>query len=413
MTYQAALVASQLPITTWALPVYDSGRIRGSYFWSGYRKVHAGVTMLYFSVAFVARNALKLLSFVYSHTVGFVVTPILDRTIYPKSPITGERYIRLVSRRLESQIGYVLHALITMGMTVASDESSRDVKGVFQAMVDNNKETLNPEGSFPFPYEVQVIEDREINAFCVAGGRMVVFTGIMKRIQAAAQAQSDIEIPLPNGAVVTIGTGAVTRDDMLKALLGHEMTHAACSDTLVQLAAKALLSLAAGLGLWYLQRRLLERAKKREGTPTVTTGVQGADLLLRLVSWISKKLRNLGGLLQSRACEYRADVVGQAMAMQAGASPFAALALQKMLQGTHTGASRALHHYGEFLFTHPSSQHRMQALLAALWATHSDVLQGKVTVKGYDSKNPLYDPDTSSPGVRWANRFCQAFTTAS
>jgi predicted Zn-dependent protease len=52
---------------------------------------------------------------------------------------------------------------------------------------------------YRFDWQVNVVEDRQINAFCLPGGRIVVFTGLM----------------------------AVTdNDDQLAAVLGHEIAHA-------------------------------------------------------------------------------------------------------------------------------------------------------------------------------------------
>jgi predicted Zn-dependent protease len=57
---------------------------------------------------------------------------------------------------------------------------------------------LNVRG-YHFEWEVNVVRDKQVNAFCLPAGKMIVFTGILKIVE---------------------------NDDQLAAVLGHEMAHA-------------------------------------------------------------------------------------------------------------------------------------------------------------------------------------------
>ena len=151
-------------------------------------------------------------------------------------------------------------------------------------------------------WEVNVISSGEVNAWCMPGGKMAVYTGLIEKLKVT--------------------------DDELAAVMGHEIAHALrehgrerMSQAYAQQIGLSVVGAALGLG-------------------------QGSMQLAQLATEVTFNLPN------SRAHEVEADRVGVELAARAGYDPRAAVTLwQKMGQGGG-GAPP------QFLSTHPSPQNR-------------------------------------------------------
>jgi predicted Zn-dependent protease len=158
-------------------------------------------------------------------------------------------------------------------------------------------------------WEVNLIGSKELNAFCMPGGKIAFFYGILQRLQ--------------------------LNDDEVAAIMGHEMAHA-----------------------------LREHARERMGK-TAATRI-GASVLSSLLGLggAGDALLNMGGQLLtlkfSREDESEADIVGMELAARAGYDPAAGVTLwQKMLRASQ-GAPP------EFMSTHPSGPSRIREIEAKL-----------------------------------------------
>jgi Zn-dependent protease with chaperone function len=155
-------------------------------------------------------------------------------------------------------------------------------------------------------WEVNVISSPEMNAWCMPGGKIAVYTGIIEKLRLT--------------------------DDELAAIIGHEIAHA-------------------------LREHGRERASQQMGQG-LAVGVIGAALGL---GGIGQDLAGLVadvtfGLPYSREFEREADRMGVELAARAGYDPRAAITLwQKMAQASGGGTP-------QFLSTHPSDQSRIQDL---------------------------------------------------
>lgn len=155
-------------------------------------------------------------------------------------------------------------------------------------------------------WEVNVISSKDINAWCMPGGKMAVYTGLLERLQPT--------------------------DDELAAVLGHEIAHA-------------------------LREHGRERASQAVAQGVVISLVGAAvgagDAALELAQLIADLTFNLPN---SREHEREADRVGVELAARAGFDPRAAVTLwQKMAQAG--GGSPP-----QFLSTHPSPENRVRDL---------------------------------------------------
>lgn len=159
-------------------------------------------------------------------------------------------------------------------------------------------------------WEINVQKTDELNAYCMPGGKIMVYSGIIDQLQL-----SDAEIA---------------------AIVGHEIAHALREHTRERVSR----SYAQQLGL---------------GVLAAVTGAGEASL--QLASQISQVTF---GLPHSREQETEADRIGLELMSRAGYDPHAAISLwQKMSRKAGNGGPA-------FLSTHPSSDSRINDLQAGL-----------------------------------------------
>ena len=159
-------------------------------------------------------------------------------------------------------------------------------------------------------WEVNLVRDAQINAFCMPGGKVVVYTGLMQTL-------------------------ALSRDE-LAVVMGHEMAHALREHSRQRLAK----SLAA------------QGVSRSVGV--LASGVLGVDP--RLTDRLAIEGANLWALKFSREEETEADLVGLDLAARAGFDPRAGLTLwRKMAQTSSREAA-------QWLSTHPSHENRIREI---------------------------------------------------
>ncbi|MEP6965925.1 MAG: M48 family metallopeptidase [Polaromonas sp.] len=162
------------------------------------------------------------------------------------------------------------------------------------------------ERSRQWRWELNLITSKDLNAFCMPGGKVAVYTGIVEQLKLT--------------------------DDEIAMIMGHEMAHA-------------------------LREHARARIAKSQGTGTLLS--LGAQLLgLGQLGDVAASIgTQLLTLRFSREDETDADLVGLELAARGGYNPQAAVSLwQKMAQagGGAGGPS--------FLSTHPSGPERIQQL---------------------------------------------------
>jgi predicted Zn-dependent protease len=168
-------------------------------------------------------------------------------------------------------------------------------------------------------WSVVVIDDPEmVNAWCMAGGRMAIYTGLLEQIEPT--------------------------DDELAQVMGHEISHALAKHT----AEKMSVQMATSVGVAVV------------GIASDNTGVAltGAALTAMLAV----------NLPNSRAAEKEADRIGIELAAKAGYDPSAAATLWQKMGATSKSNTP------QFLSTHPAPEDRQQKLtkLAVKMAPYYD-----------------------------------------
>ncbi|MDP3700542.1 MAG: M48 family metallopeptidase [Hylemonella sp.] len=154
-------------------------------------------------------------------------------------------------------------------------------------------------------WETNVFHSEQVNAFCMAGGKIGIYSGLIERLKIT--------------------------DDELAAVMGHEIAHALREHVREQVS--------------------MQQAARVPGLVlAIVTGSQVLADLGNMVTDVSLTLP------RSREAEMEADQIGVELAARAGYDPRAAISLwQKMNQ---LGGGRP----PEFLSTHPSPDTRQQDL---------------------------------------------------
>lgn len=158
-------------------------------------------------------------------------------------------------------------------------------------------------------WEVNVLQSKEINAFCMPGGKIAFYTGILDQLKLT--------------------------DDEVAMIMGHEMAHALREHAREQMGKSA----ATGLGASVLSSLL---GLGRTGDMVLNAG------------------RNLLTLSFGRKDETEGDLVGMELAARAGYDPRSGLTLWKKMAEASKGAPP------QFLSTHPASSTRIQDIQASL-----------------------------------------------
>jgi predicted Zn-dependent protease len=231
------------------------------------------------------------------------------------NPITGRSQLMLVSEEAaisQSGTAYasVLKPLAEEGKVNNDAAVLKRVERITSRLVAQAIR-YRPETE-TWDWSVRVIDDPEtVNAWCMAGGRMAIYTGLIDKLNAT--------------------------DDEIAQVMGHEISHALLAHT----AERMSRAMAMQLGIITV-------------AATQSSDIQGQLTVqgVALAAVVALELPN------SRTAEAEADVVGIEIAAKAGYDPRAAETLwAKMAQVGGSGDSRF-----DFLSTHPAPVKRMETL---------------------------------------------------
>lgn len=161
-------------------------------------------------------------------------------------------------------------------------------------------------------WEVNVEKNDQLNAYCMPGGKIMVYSGLADKLNAS--------------------------DDELAAVIGHEISHA------LREHGRERMSQA------YVQKFGIQALAAMIGGSAGSMAAQGADMGSQL----------LFALPNGREQEREADRMGLELSARAGYNPEAAVSLWKKMMAANKDAPP------EFLSTHPSSENRIKDLQALI-----------------------------------------------
>lgn len=241
-----------------------------------------------------------------------VVTALLAASLVAcqANPVSGRKQLVLVSEE-QAQTSSAQAYTQTLSEAQKKGKLSTDaalnnrVKRITDRLIVQAGNMYAP--SRDWKWSVAVIDEPALNAWCMPGGKMAIYTGIIQKLKLS--------------------------DDEIGQIMGHEIAH-------------ALL----GHG-----RERMSRAMAMQGGMTLGSIVAGRDLsILAPVADIALTLPN------SRENESEADRYGLELAARSGFDPRSAVRLwEKMSAASGDGPP-------QFLSTHPAPGNRIQALNALM-----------------------------------------------
>ncbi|OYU94419.1 MAG: peptidase M48, partial [Burkholderiales bacterium PBB5] len=158
-------------------------------------------------------------------------------------------------------------------------------------------------------WEVNLIGSQQLNAFCMPGGKIAFYSGILSKLQ--------------------------LDDDEVAMIMGHEVAHA-----------------------------LLEHARERMGKTMATRGAIEIGTALLGLGNLGRTAADMGGQLLtlqfSRSDESEADALGLVLAAKAGYRPQAGITLWQKMLSANKGAPP------QWLSTHPSGDTRIRDMQARM-----------------------------------------------
>jgi predicted Zn-dependent protease len=228
------------------------------------------------------------------------------------NPITGRSQFMVISEKMaigESAAAYssMMGELGKKKKIEAGSERAARVREITDRLIAQAVR-FRPEAA-GWNWEVQVIDDpKQVNAFCMAGGKMAIYSGMWDKLKAT--------------------------DEEIAHVMGHEIGHALANHTQERMSIALTSQVATQIAAIALS--------SRENPGLALTGAQMAALF-------AIQLPN------SRESETEADQIGIELAARAGYDPAAAVTLwEKMAKLGGKGP--------EFLSTHPSPENRAARL---------------------------------------------------
>ncbi|MBS9765958.1 MAG: M48 family metallopeptidase [Flavobacteriaceae bacterium] len=235
-------------------------------------------------------------------------------------PITGRKRMNFVSDSKVLPMSFAQYkGFLEKNKLSTNARMTNDVKSVGARISKAVDKFMRANGmkseADKYRWEFNLVEDKQLNAWCMPGGKVVFYTGIMPVCDNV------------NG---------------IAAVMGHEVAHAFAK---------------------HGQERMSSAQVQKLGGLAVALGTMKKDpKTAQLWNMAYGVGSNLGMLAYSRTHETEADKLGMVFMIMAGYQPEEAINVWIRMSEKSKGAKRP----PEFLSTHPSNQSRIQTLRAFL-----------------------------------------------
>ena len=252
-----------------------------------------------------------------------IFTSVLALTLLAgctKNALTGKSRLNLVSENQLEQMAVSEYRTFLSQNNVVSSSGNKDAemvqrvgRRIANAITSYYKTQGIEDITKDYKWEFNLVDNKQVNAWCMPGGKVVVYTGLLPIAQ--------------NEAALAI-------------VLGHEITHAVAEH-----GAERMNSTIAAQGLGTLGDLLTSRNPKANN---IFNNVYGPGVQLGIL------------LPNSRSQEYTADHYGLIFAAMAGYNPQEAIPFWTRM--ANSGGNKP----PEFLATHPSDENRIAKLKALM-----------------------------------------------
>lgn len=235
-----------------------------------------------------------------------------------KNPITGRNQTKLLPESELRSMAVTEYQQFLSSNKVISSSSNRDAEMVTRvgqritkAVEDYYAQNGRAEDLEGYQWEYKLVDSKEVNAWCMPGGKIVVYTGLLPITQNEAA---------------------------LAAVIGHEVSHAV---------------------FYHGNERMSQGLIQQLGGVALQVAVANKPAATQDLFMNAYGLGSQVGVLLpfSRKHELEADHYGLIFAAMAGYNPQEAINLWERMEKTSAGQTPP-----EFLSTHPSEGHRIEQL---------------------------------------------------
>lgn len=231
-------------------------------------------------------------------------------------PVTGRKQLNLVPNALITSMAFTAYdSVVKTSVTLSQNDQRAQMVTRVGSRIQQAVETYMQQNNMSkelkgFKWEYNTISDNTINAWCMPGGKVVVYTGLLPISQS---------------------------EEGLAVVMGHEIAHAIARHGNERMSEGLLIN----LGGMVLEEALKEKKKE---TQLLFLGLYmvGSNLALSLPN--------------SRMQESEADKLGLIFAAMAGYNPEAAIPFWQRMAANNKSK------LPQFLSTHPSDETRIRKL---------------------------------------------------
>ena len=255
----------------------------------------------------------RLLTFIAALVAALVFTGCANTTNSGTIGVTRSQFLLVSSESINAQAakGYAS----TVSQAKSSKKLNTDVKQTARVKTIANRLIAHVghfrEDARDWEWEVNVFKDDTINAWCMPGGKIGVYTGIIEKLKLT--------------------------DGELAAVMGHEIAHALREHSREQASTNVIQQIGVKLAA--------KAAKVDEGT-VATVAKYGFDLPF------------------SRKHESEADAIGLELMARAGYNPNDAVSVWRKMSAREGVQADVVGKIKEFMSTHPSNETRITDLSA-------------------------------------------------
>ena len=225
-----------------------------------------------------------------------------------KTPVTHRSQVMLISPKAEIEMGATESEKIKKNSKLLPSSDPR-VQRIWRIGERIAAVADRPD----YQWEFNVIESKQVNAFCLPGGKVFFYTGILK---------------------------LADNDDQIATVMGHEIAHALARHGAERMSMQMLTQL---------------------GAAALAVGTRNEPGEKRLAYLAAYGVGTQVGVMlpYSRKQEHEADEIGIYLMWKAGYDPHQAVLFWKKMQKLSAGKAPP-----EFLSTHPSDASRIEAIEA-------------------------------------------------
>lgn len=230
-------------------------------------------------------------------------------------PVTGRKQLNLVSNQEVLTLSLQQYDEFMKSAPVSTDKTNTAMVQRVGRNIANAVETYLKNNGYAdelasYAWEFNLVKSTDVNAFCMPGGKIVVYEGILPITQ---------------------------NETGLAVVIGHEVAHAVAKHS---------------------NERMSQQLVTQYGTAAVGTALGGASQGVQQAAAVALGLGSQYGILlpYSRKQELEADELGLIFMAMAGYDPTAASAFWTRMSQNSGGSTP------EFMSTHPSDNTRIQQI---------------------------------------------------